>query len=73
MRVARFTLMASTVGSEFGDLSAPGTGNVLTGTSLSSFESSMPRLRSQRVRKFPRGARSRMRRSAFWQSMVAST
>jgi hypothetical protein len=32
---ARFTLMASMVRSEFGNLSAPGIGNALTGTSLS--------------------------------------
>jgi hypothetical protein len=42
--VARFTLMASMVESEFGNLSAPGTGNELTGTSLSLFKSSTPRL-----------------------------
>jgi len=42
--VVRFTLMDSMVRSEFGNLSAPGTGNVLTGTLLSSFGSSTPRL-----------------------------
>jgi hypothetical protein len=42
--LTNFTLMASMVESEFGNLSAPGTGNELTGTSLSLFKSSTPRL-----------------------------
>ncbi|HTM48376.1 MAG TPA: hypothetical protein VL285_06845, partial [Bryobacteraceae bacterium] len=41
--VARFTLTASMARSGFGNLSAPGTDNTLTGTSPGSFGSSTPR------------------------------